>query len=219
MEEEHHHHLVFENSYVKAFYVEIPPHDSTLYHRHDLPYVSLPPPSPANAPSSEVPPVARPEPAGPRVGYMTAGFSHTVSNPTDVPLRNVAIELLRPQASARNRCVEVVRGQPLIDCDKLASPSPSLPLHYALFETGEILVEYWELGRNSAINPADASLDILVGALTGITEVDAASRSPLAVQAGLLWLPAGSDTIFKTDAKSGGHYITIKFKDSASSSR
>lgn len=206
MEQEHHHHLVFENSYVKAYYVEIPAHDSTLYHRHDLPYVSLPLPSAANAP-----------PGGPRVGYMAAGFSHTVSNPTGVPLRNVAIELVRPQGSARNRCAEAVRGQPLNNCDKPASPAPSLPLHYALFETDEILVQYWELGRNSAITPADARLDILVGGLTGITEVDAASRSPLAAQAGLLWLPAGSDTIFKTGTKSGGHFVTITFKDSASS--
>lgn len=204
MEEEHHHHLVFENSYVKAYYVEIPGHESTLYHRHDLPYVSLPLPS-----AGTVPPA-------PRVGYAAAGFSHAVNNPGDAPLRNVAVELVRPQGSVRNRCAEVVRGQPLTDCDKPGSPSPSVPLHYALFETGEILVEYWELGPNSAIDPADARLDILVGSLSGITEADAASRSPLAAQAGLEWLPAGSEAVFKTSAKSGGHYITIKFKDSAS---
>lgn len=204
MEEERHHHLIFENSYVRAYYVEIPGHESTLYHRHDLPYVNLPPPT------------AGPVPAGPRVGYTASGLSHAVNNPGDAPLRNVAVELLRPQGKVRNRCAEAVRGQPLNNCDKPASPSPSLPLHYALFETDEILVEYWELSPNSAFAPADARLDILVGSLSGITEVDAASSSPLAVQAGVAWLPAGSDTIFKTSAKSGGHYITIKFKDSAS---
>jgi hypothetical protein len=204
MEQEQHHHLVFENSYVRAYYVEIPGHESTLYHRHDLPYVSLPPPSSSALPTA------------PRVGYTPGGFSHAVNNPSNAPLQNVAVELLRPQGNARNRCMEAIRGQPLNDCDKPASPSPSLPLHYALFETGEILVEYWELSPNSATNPADTRLDMLVGSLSGITAVDAATASPLEAQAGLTWLPAGSDTIFKTGAKSGGHYITIKFKDSAS---
>src|SRR5690242_15324413 len=43
MEQEHHHHLEFENSYVRVFFVEIPAHESTLFHRHDFPYLSVPP--------------------------------------------------------------------------------------------------------------------------------------------------------------------------------
>src|SRR5689334_22682232 len=43
MEQEHHHHLEFENSYVRVFFVEIPSHESTLFHRHDFPYLSVPP--------------------------------------------------------------------------------------------------------------------------------------------------------------------------------
>src|ERR1700746_2111982 len=45
MEQEHHHHLEFENSYVRVFFVEIPAHESTLFHRHDFPYISVPPTS------------------------------------------------------------------------------------------------------------------------------------------------------------------------------
>lgn len=213
MEEEFHHHLVFQNSYVKAFYVEIPGHESTLPHRHDLPYVNLPTASAGDASASTA--TGRLAPPGSRVSYIAGGFSHAVSNPGDTPLRNVAVELLRPQGNVRNRCVEAVRGQPLINCDKSASPSPSVPLHYALFETDEILVEYWELGPNSAITPADMRLDTLVGGPSGIAAVDAASSSPLAAPAGLLWLSAGSETTFRTGAKSGGHFVTIKFKDSA----
>src|SRR2546429_8038244 len=36
---EPHHQLVFENSYVRVFRVNIPPHESTLLHQHDLPYI------------------------------------------------------------------------------------------------------------------------------------------------------------------------------------
>jgi hypothetical protein len=215
MEQEHHHQLVFENSYVRAFYVEIPPHDSTLYHRHDLPYVSLPPPA-DDAPAPPAGASGRPTPPGPRVGYMAGGFSHAVSNTSDVSLRNVAIELLRPQGAVRNRCAEVARGQPLELCDKPASPDPSLSSHYTLFETDEIAVEYRALPPNSTF-PLRPNLDTLVGGLRGVT-----TNAPLGArangsffepQSGLLWLPAGSTTLFKAAPGGVGYFITIEFKD------
>jgi len=43
MREEGHHHLIFQNSYVNVFFVEIPPGESTLRHHHDLPYLSIQP--------------------------------------------------------------------------------------------------------------------------------------------------------------------------------
>jgi len=213
MEEEGHHHLVMENAYIRAFFVEIPPHESTLYHRHDLPYVSLPPPPLANGPSTPVASNARPSPSGPRVSYALGGFSHTVNNTAEVTLRNIAIELLRPQGPARNRCAEIVRGQPLGDCDKPASADPAGTSHYALFETDEIVVEDWEIAPGATISPADAHLSTLVGGLSGIEEVTAKGDSRLAPQAGLVWLLAGSKTTLKS-GPSGGHFVTITFRDS-----
>jgi len=210
MEQEHHHQLVFANSYVKAFYVEIPAHDSTLYHRHDLPYVSLPPPSTpaARAPADAV--------EGPRVSYNPGGFSHAVSNSGDVALRNVAIDLLRPQGAARNRCAEVVSGQPLNNCDKPTSPDPSVPYHYTLFETDEIVVEYLVLPPHSTstFNP---DVDMLVGGLSGVrTNAPEGVRAKGAFfepRSGLAWLPTGSTAIFETVSEAVGHCITIKFKE------
>src|ERR1039458_375913 len=51
MRDEGHHHLVFENSYVHVFFVEIPAHETTLLHHHDLPYISVPPGSAYAVPS------------------------------------------------------------------------------------------------------------------------------------------------------------------------
>jgi quercetin dioxygenase-like cupin family protein len=39
VENEPHHHLVFENEYVRVFKVEVPPHQETLVHRHKRDYV------------------------------------------------------------------------------------------------------------------------------------------------------------------------------------
>ena len=123
--QEHHHHLEFENSYVRVFFVEIPAHDSTLFHRHDLPYLSA---SPTGADAAMPPP---PRPLGqetglPTVGYSPGNFSHAVSNSRDFPLRNVAIELLRPQGNVRNRCAQAVRDQPKENCNIL-KPNATAP--------------------------------------------------------------------------------------------
>ncbi len=210
VEQEHHHHLVFENSYVRVFYVEIPPHEATLYHRHDLPYVSLPPPPVDNPPAA-----SNLAPSAPRVGYMSGGLSHTVTNSRDVPLRNVAVELLRPQGSVRNRCAQVLGDQPPGDCDKRASADRSIRSHYTLFETDEISVEYWDVGTGATIRPADPQLSTLVGSLTGMAQVLAEGNSQMVPQAGLVWLPGGSQTAFQTGADAGGHFIRMVFKDSA----
>jgi len=218
MEEEHHHQLVFENSYVKAFYVEIPAHDATLYHRHDLPYVSLPPPA-ADGLNPPAIVSGRALPPEPRIGYMAGGFSHAVSNPSDVALRNVAIELLHPQGAVRNRCAEVVRGQPLTNCDKPTPLDPSLLSRYTLFETDEIVVEYLALPPDSIFTSTGTSV-MLVGGLSGVTtnapegsREDGAFFEP---RSGLVWLPADSTTVFKPAPGGVGHLVLIRFKDAKS---
>ena len=217
VEKESHHQIVFENSYVRVLFVEIPPHETTLLHHHVLPYISIPPggaetlPVQAGTGAQQVSRV-------PRIAYAVGGFSHAVNNPSDVTLRNIAVELIRPQGRVRNRCEEVVHGQPLVDCDMPSSANPALPLHYALFETDEILVRYWELGPNSTIAPADSRHDILVGGVSGVVKAEGSGRAPddpvLWAKGGLLALPAGSKAVF-TFGRDGGHFVEIVFKDSA----
>jgi hypothetical protein len=213
MAEEHHHHLVLENSYVRAYFVEIQGHESTLLHRHDFPYVNVPP-SGVDAPTGD--PNAGLADDGSRISYTLGGFSHVVSNPGDVVRRSIAIELIRPQGTIRNRCREVVKDQPREDCDMPPVAVSALPKHYALFETDEILAEYWELSPNSTASLPEDRLDTLVAGLTNVS-VTADSRTDSAnAPHGILWLPAGSKPIFKTPAASG-HFVAITFKDSSSS--
>jgi len=216
MEEEQHHHLVFQNAYVRVFYVEIPAHESTLYHRHDLPYVSLPPPPSPDAPPPAAAPNGRPMPSGPRVSYALGGFSHAVNNTSDVTLRNIAIELLRPQGNARNRCARIVREQSLGDCDELITKSGLTSLsHKTLFETDEIIAQDWEIGPDEKTWPADEKLSSLVGGMSGIVNVIVNGDAQAIPQAGLVWLLPGSKTALEAGKDTAGHFITITFKDSA----
>jgi hypothetical protein len=200
---EHHHHLVFENSYVHVLYVEIPSQETTLLHRHDWPYISLPL-SPADA-----------APSAQRVLYSAGHMSHAVKNSGEAPMRIVAIELLHPQDGVRNRCVAILRDQPKESCqdDALSAANPSK--HTPLFESDEILVESWELGPDAKTPPLDDHRDMLVSVLNGVTVTgNAGLDSANAVQGGSLWVPAGSKPVFKTSPDRGGHFIAVTFKDS-----
>lgn len=214
MEQEHHHYLEFENSCVRVFFVEIDARDSTLFHRHDFPYLSVPPTG-AGVAMSAPPLAARQGTELPMIGYSPGGFSHAVSNPRDFALRNVAIELLRPQGRVRNRCAQAVRDQPKENCD-IPEPSAADPAtHVPLFETDELLVEAWRIAGNVTTVPWKDRSDILLASLSEISVTASGGiDSTNALKGGLLWLPAGSNPVFKTSPASDGSFIAITFKDS-----
>jgi len=208
MREEGHHHLIFQNSYVNVFFVEIPPGESTLRHHHDLPYVSIQPggaDAPAAAPSGP-----------PHIGYAAGNLTHAVTNSGKVTQRNIAVELVRPQGTVRDRCAAIIPDQTAQVCQEDALG----PLHPTkrtpLLETDEILVEAWELAPGISTLPLNDTLDMLIGGLTGV-EVSGASGldSANALRGGVLWVPAGSNPVFKTGTDRGGRFIAITFKDSA----
>ena len=144
---------------------------------------------------------------------MAGGFSHTVTNSRGTALRNVAIELLRPQGAVRNRCAQVIRDQPLWDCNK--PNKTQLPVHYRLFETDEIAVEYWNIGPHAILRPSDARLSTLVGGLNGIANVIANGAAHMVPQAGMVWLLPESKAEFQAGPDFGGYFVALTFKDSA----
>ncbi|HKV03503.1 MAG TPA: hypothetical protein VJO53_00190 [Candidatus Acidoferrales bacterium] len=215
VESEPHHHVVFSNSYVRVLFVEIPGHESTLLHHHDLPYVTVPLGG-AEAIAVSQGAAAQPGTALPRVGYRAGGFSHAVTNPRDAAMRIVAIQLVRPQGTIRNDCAAVIQEQPAKQCG-LPDLGPAHPLdHETLYETDEILVEAWNVAPNVAASPGDAGLDMLISSLSGVSVtagegIDSAN----AIRGGLLWVPAGSKPVFRTAPDQAGRLVAITFKDSA----
>jgi hypothetical protein len=214
VESESHHHVVLANSYVHVLFVEIPAHESTLLHQHDLPYLSMPPGG-ADAVSAPSGAATQQGTAVVPLSYRAGGFSHAVKNPGDKPLRVVAIQLVRPQGTVRNRCAEVVRGQPKESCNTTELTATHPATHEPLLETDEMLVEHWEVAPNSASAPLDDRLDMLIAGITGVSVtggpgIDSANE----LRGGALWIPAGSKPVFKTSADGGGRFIAISFKDS-----
>jgi hypothetical protein len=115
--DEPHHQIVLRNAFTNVYSLSVPPRDSTLIHRHDLPYltVSL---GAANAENAIVgkPPIRVVLEDG-QVTYSPGGFEHAIRTDTGVVFRNVTVELIKPQAEARNLCKQIVPGP-------LACPQP-----------------------------------------------------------------------------------------------
>lgn len=197
MKDEPHHHLIFENEYLRVWLFGMKGHDATLLHSHDLPYVGI-----ALGPADFVNAVAgKPEVAATltdgQVGYSKGGFAHVVRTETDMPFRNFTVELLKPQGTGRNRCVNVVPG-PLNDCPQqdpgLASGSPSLASIKPLFETDEVLVESGVLaaqGKHTEASGRPARLLLVLDGSELSVETPGQPAKTLH-SADVLWLPAGS---------------------------
>src|SRR6266849_2101275 len=115
---EPHHHLVFENSYVRVFRVSVPAHEATLPHQHDVPYlyVSLGPADVINAVEGK--PEVRLVMADGQLGYSPGHFAHIARTDAGSSFDNVTIELLRPQGDVHNLCQKIVEGD-LGPCSKM----------------------------------------------------------------------------------------------------
>ncbi|MGB7554467.1 MAG: cupin domain-containing protein [Candidatus Korobacteraceae bacterium] len=99
IEQEPRHHLVIENEFVRAFAVEIAPHDRTLCHHHPNEYLLY------VVGDGEIVSAARDEEPK-KLSYhdgecelLQAGMVHVVENLSDTPFRNVVVELLPGSAS------------------------------------------------------------------------------------------------------------------------
>jgi hypothetical protein len=213
---EPHHHLVFENSYVRVFRVSVPAHDATLLHQHDLPYVyvSLGPADVINAVAGK--PEARLVMTDGQVGYSRGGFAHVARTDAGSPFDNVTVELLHPQGEPRNICTKVIDG-PVMDCsgppiNRIPNfPDRGLPL----FETGEVFVNEVNVpnGPNHLEMKGGPDVLLVVLANPGLSIHLADQRSTNITAGGVLWLPVGKKCSVSAARGVSLHFLLIAFND------
>jgi beta-alanine degradation protein BauB len=94
---EAHHHLAFENEFVRVFQVEVAPHESTLmhWHRHDYVFVTLGASDVSNQVKGKPPAELKLQDGETR--FSPATFAHIASNLAATPFRNVTVELMQDE--------------------------------------------------------------------------------------------------------------------------
>jgi hypothetical protein len=91
------HHLKIDDQYIRAFYVEVAPHQSTLMHHHGYDYLAVifgHSEIDSITPDGTVKHAVLEDGA---VGYTPAGLTHVATDDAATPFRNATIELLQNQ--------------------------------------------------------------------------------------------------------------------------
>lgn len=222
---EPHHHLALENAYVRAWFFDIPGHEATLLHAHDLPYlgIALMPGDYINAVAGK--PEAHATLDDGQLNYSKGGFAHIVRTDSGSPFQNFTVELLHPQGTPRNRCVKVIDGP--LDCPVEAAGKPAVET--PAFETDEILVQAGALpeGRfySASATPGPRLFLILSDSEVSIEARGGKTEKLHGGQ--LYWLPGGASatiTDIRKEAKKGkeatsrgeiklSRFYIVSFKD------
>jgi quercetin dioxygenase-like cupin family protein len=217
---EPHHHLKIENEYVRAYYVEVPPHEDTQLHQHDHDYifVTLGDTEVINAVLGK--PEVKLSLKDGEVRFTRGGFAHVARNPGDKPFRNVTIELLKPQGEPRNLCAQIVSGASEIHCDSASREKERLRENgistVPQFQTDEVTVSLTRLAPNSektSLTTMSGTLLILLDA-SGIQKAVRGEPEEKLVVGDVMWLLGGSITTFTNPTRSAWSYLALTFKGS-----
>ncbi len=215
---EPHHHLKIENEYVRAYYVEVPPHEATQLHQHDHDYiyVSLGPSDVVNA-IRDKPQVHLVLKDG-ETHFTRGGFAHVARNLADTPFRNITIELLKPQNNLRNVCAEVAFGAPFESCSRSAGLRERGISTETEFFTDETDVSFTrfdaQVGQTTVTGIKGTVFIVLSG--TGIRKSAKGEPEETLNVGDVMWLPAGSNTTFSSSPGKAWSYITLGFSGSES---
>lgn len=222
IKDEPHHHLVFENEYVRVFRVHVPAHDATLLHQHDVPYlyVSLGPADVINAVQGR--PEVRLVMADGQVGYSTGHFAHVARTDAGSTFDNVTIELLKPQGEPHNICAKVIDG-PIRDCSgppitRIPNfPNKGLPL----FQTGEIFVKEVNVPNGpNHLEMLEGPAELVVVLANQDLSMQPAGQPSIKISAGgVVWLPAGKKCSVSGARGASLRFLSVEFNNDDSSAK
>jgi quercetin dioxygenase-like cupin family protein len=204
---EPHHHLALENAYVRVFKVEVPPHASTLIHRHrhDYIFVTL------GASDVESDAVGKP-PVHLRLQdgdteFTPAPLAHAAKNLADTPFRNVTIEFLKdeearktpPPAWNPERGLSVLHGGTL----DILFVKDGVRVSEIELQPGGIVPKHTHTGPHLLVAVSDLNL-----------EVAAPGKSPTHLQlksGDIKWFEGGITHIVTNVGKQPAKMVTLEF--------
>ena len=221
LEAEPHHHLALKNEYVKVYQVEVAPRDSVKLHRHDTDAISL-------SLSDSLVTVHFPGKTDVQqklvygqIRLQARGYVHSTLVEGEVPFRNVTVELLLPQAKERNRCAQVIAGQPL-DCPAAQAGGRLLSLGQPQFETDQTYIGLVRVPPHERVVVEEPGRATLLVALDGGAVRRSETGGESSLRAGdFAWVDQGkAGETFRNDSGKEVRFVSFAFKpaDGASTS-
>lgn len=238
IQDEPHHHLIFENPYVRVYRLEIISPDATLLHRHEVPYIYMSIGKAEFTNAVEGRSEIRLKMSDGQLGYSPGGFAHVIRTVNDTPFYNITIELLHTQGSVRSACANVSEG-PIEACADPQTSSPasasssdgapdgvnkvgaSAPAVFTpVLETDEIVLQStsFPAKANYALRISPAGTLLIVRPLSQFKLDFADGSSKLLSGGDPLWLAPGSHvTITNVSEGKSSVLLLFSFKDTAKS--
>jgi quercetin dioxygenase-like cupin family protein len=238
---EPHHHLVFENAEIRAFYVDLAPHADTVlhWHRHDYIFVMLGGSEVVNAVEGK-PPVPTKLQDG-QAGFVSAPFAHVVRN-HDQPFRNLTIEILQddklrqspahwdPAHPEEDRGLEILPGgtkEILFVKDGIRvsefelQPGGMIPLHHhagphLFVAVNDLLSDVTAIDPISEANSGGSSSGATSAQKSGTTPEKAPARKLGKISSHFMsgqvkWLPGGYSHTLTNTGKTPAKFVTLEF--------
>jgi quercetin dioxygenase-like cupin family protein len=201
------HHLALESESVRVFKVQVPPHASTLMHRHrhDYIYVTL-----GNAHlSNEVAgkPLAEVTLGDGETRFVPGDFAHAVKDLADEPFRNVTIELLQD---------ETLRQKPshwgATESGEKTFPGGSSRI---LFVKDGVRVSEINLEAGATVPSHHHDAAHLIVALTDLdlrSDIEGKASMSSQVKAGdVRWVPGGYTHTLTNTGKDPARFVAVEF--------
>jgi hypothetical protein len=197
MDQEPHHHLALQNSYVKVFNVEVAPGDSIVLHRHDQDTIAIAIGEQLVTVGIPGKPDVHQKNLDAQVRLQRGGYVHSTHVDGTTPYHTVAVELLHPQSGFHNVCAAILAGQPL-NCPEAPADASVASIRLPLLGSYETAVQLVRVLPGQSLNLAANTVP--PGASQVIVALDAASiSSPApdgpwkALQPGdFVWMEGGS---------------------------
>jgi hypothetical protein len=205
--QEPHHHLVFQNSFVNVYEIEVAPGYATLMHQHDYDnlFVVFGDADLTNAVAGENP--ARLDLADLGIHFARGPYAHIIANNGKSPLRNITVELLRAQGQVTNVYSSIN--------DALeAAPFDDRGMRQALvLGTDEVQVIAVAVPSNKAWESPQDGRDRLVVRLDKVNDRSLPMEGSSPFPAGMLaWVPADTDSNVPNESNQRMKLMILEFK-------
>ena len=202
------HHLALQNSYVRVFKVESPPHGATLMHRHrhDYFFVTLGATEVSNAVEGKAPVTLKLQDGETR--FVPGGFAHIARNLASTPFRNVTIEFLKdeearkspPPAWDEERGLHVLHG----GTEDILMVKDGVRVTEFELQPGGMVPEHHHAGPHLAVAVTDLEFH---------NEVKGKGMSMVQMKAGdVAWIEGGLTHTLMNAGKGPAKWVTFEFR-------
>jgi quercetin dioxygenase-like cupin family protein len=204
---EPHHHLALENQYIRAYKVEVPPHDGTLNHRHrhDYVFVTLGASEVENLVAGKPP--ARLKLQDGETRFTPGNFAHIARNLSDQPFRNVTIEFLQDEQAHRTppakwdeeRGLSVLHG----GTQEILFVQDGVRVSLIELKPGGMIPSHHHVGPHLLVAVSDLEIR---------SDVEGQGPMPGHFKSGdIKWLPGGYTHTLTNVGKKPAKFVTLEF--------